>query len=295
MYNIEKIESEGFLMKTIKKIICFLLVVVSVLSINNEKIFAGGVDYTGNVIPMMTSDTSSSGKSDAINCAINDGRFDFSAWKAFDQDTTTPLNGWATEKTNKVWLSYEFTDAKCITKYTLISRVGRTNDENKAVLSECPKNWTFEAWDDKNSNWIVLDTQTNISDWNCGVKKVFTFSNTKEYSKYQINISTNNGSVDGTSIGELEMMETKTPTTPPTIEGNKAILEVVMTNGTIKEYDLTADELDKFLTWYDNRSDGIGKSYFKIPKRSNVKPFLGRNEYLSYDKIYSFEVKDYNE
>jgi hypothetical protein len=87
-----------------------------------------------------------------------------------------------------------------------------------------------------------------------------------------------------------------TPTTPiPTDEGNKAILEVVMTNGTIKEYDLTAEELNKFLTWYDNRSDGTGKTYFKMPKKSNVKPFISRNEYLSYDKIYSFEVKDYNE
>lgn len=79
------------------------------------------------------------------------------------------------------------------------------------------------------------------------------------------------------------------------IEGNKAILEIVMTNGTIKEYDLTATEIEDFLTWYDNRSEGNGKSYYRIPKKSNVKPFISRKEYLSYDKIYSFEVKDYNE
>ncbi len=78
-------------------------------------------------------------------------------------------------------------------------------------------------------------------------------------------------------------------------EGNSAILEIVMTNGTIKEYSLTNDELEAFLTWYDNRSDGVGKSYYRIPKKSNVKPFLTRKEYLSFDKIYSFEVKDYNE
>ncbi|BCN32088.1 LamG domain-containing protein [Anaeromicropila herbilytica] len=94
------------------------------------------------------------------------------------------------------------------------------------------------------------------------------------------------------------------PTTPypysttiptETITGNKAILEVVMTNNTIKEYDLTADELNNFITWYDNRSDGIGKSYYRMIKRSNVKPFNSRYEYLQFDKIYSFEVKDYNE
>ncbi|MFA9465337.1 MAG: hypothetical protein ACERKN_13715 [Velocimicrobium sp.] len=78
-------------------------------------------------------------------------------------------------------------------------------------------------------------------------------------------------------------------------EGNSAILEIAMTNGTIKEYSLTNTELESFLTWYDNRSDGTGKSYYRIPKKSNVKPFLSRKEYLSFDKIYSFEVKNYNE
>ncbi|MFA9466785.1 MAG: hypothetical protein ACERKN_21200 [Velocimicrobium sp.] len=77
--------------------------------------------------------------------------------------------------------------------------------------------------------------------------------------------------------------------------GSSSILEITMTNGTIKEYSLTIDELEAFLTWYDNRSDGTGKSYYRIPKKSNIKPFLSRKEYLSFDKIYSFEVKDYNE
>lgn len=83
-------------------------------------------------------------------------------------------------------------------------------------------------------------------------------------------------------------------TTDSDYEGNSAILEITMTNGTIKEYSLTNTELEAFLTWYDNRSDGIGKSYYLIPKKSNVEPFLSRKEYLSFDKIYSFEVKDYN-
>ncbi|MFA9466784.1 MAG: hypothetical protein ACERKN_21195 [Velocimicrobium sp.] len=86
-----------------------------------------------------------------------------------------------------------------------------------------------------------------------------------------------------------------TPKSDSDYEGDSAILEIVMTNGTIKEYSLTADELEAFLTWYDNRSDGIGKSYYRIPKKSNIKPFLSRKEYLSFNKIYSFEVKDYNE
>ncbi|EMS72170.1 Kelch repeat-containing protein [Ruminiclostridium cellobioparum] len=82
---------------------------------------------------------------------------------------------------------------------------------------------------------------------------------------------------------------------PPVITGNKAILEIVMTNGTIKEYDLTAQEMENFLTWYDNRSEGADKAYISIIKRSNVKPFVSRNEYLQFKEIYSFEVKEYKE
>ncbi|MFA9464540.1 MAG: hypothetical protein ACERKN_09655 [Velocimicrobium sp.] len=77
--------------------------------------------------------------------------------------------------------------------------------------------------------------------------------------------------------------------------GNKAILEITMTNGNIKEYDFAIDELNYFLIWYDNRSEGIGKAYYCIIKKNNIKPFLNRKEYLSFDKISSFEVKDYNE
>lgn len=79
------------------------------------------------------------------------------------------------------------------------------------------------------------------------------------------------------------------------LTASNAILEISMTNGIIKEYALTANELDAFLYWYDSRSNGIGKSYYKLPKKSNVKPFLTRKEYLSFDKIYSFEVNEYNE
>lgn len=80
-----------------------------------------------------------------------------------------------------------------------------------------------------------------------------------------------------------------------TTDYTNAILEITMTNGNIKEYSLTYLELDSFLTWYDSRSNGTDKSYFRIQKKSNIKPFKARYEYLSYDKIYSFEVKEYDE
>ncbi len=84
------------------------------------------------------------------------------------------------------------------------------------------------------------------------------------------------------------------PEKPP-VEGSNAILEIIMTNGQIKEYDLTSAELQSFLTWYDSKSGGAAKAYHVLVKRSNVKPFVNREEYISYDKIYSFEVKEYQD
>lgn len=84
--------------------------------------------------------------------------------------------------------------------------------------------------------------------------------------------------------------------TPTDILGsNNGILELTMTNGGIKSYNLTALELDSFLTWYDKRSVGIGKSYYVFVKKSDIKPFISKKEYISYDKISSFEVCEYNE
>ena len=82
---------------------------------------------------------------------------------------------------------------------------------------------------------------------------------------------------------------------PSVITGNRAILEITFINGKAKEYDLSASEIDAFINWYDGKSGGTGKSYFAIRKNSNVKPFLGRKEYIRFDTIESFEIKDYNE
>lgn len=66
------------------------------------------------------------------------------------------------------------------------------------------KSWTFEGWD--GSEWIVLDTRSNLTDWARTVGKEFVFENTTAYKKYRINVSENCGHYI-LSIGEIEMME----------------------------------------------------------------------------------------
>ncbi|RCX09883.1 hypothetical protein DFR58_13322 [Anaerobacterium chartisolvens] len=85
-----------------------------------------------------------------------------------------------------------------------------------------------------------------------------------------------------------------TPEAPPAI-GNSAILEITVTTGVIKEYDVTAAELQDFLSWYDGSSSGADKAYYIFTKKNNIAPFLSRKEYLAFDKIVSFEVKEYED
>ncbi len=99
-----------------------------------------------------------------------------------------------------------------------------------------------------------------------------------------------------TAAGESEDSNeaSATPEAPPAI-GNSAILEITVTTGVIKEYDVTAAELQDFLSWYDGSSSGADKAYYIFTKKNNIAPFLSRKEYLAFDKIVGFEVKEYED
>lgn len=184
-------------MKKLMKIFSLVLFLGIILSFGSTKSLAAEIKYTDNVIPNMTSDTSPSGVASASG--IFDGRYE--AWKAFDGKFSKETEAWVVLGYSG-WLEYDFIEGKSITKYTLISRPG-----DPVCLQQMPKDWTFVGWNEENSTWDILDTQTGITDWQFDVKKEFTFVNTNVYKKYRINITANNGYGDVT-IGELEMMET---------------------------------------------------------------------------------------
>lgn len=77
------------------------------------------------------------------------------------------------------------------------------------------------------------------------------------------------------------------------VSNGRAILNVTLTNGTIKEYDLSMAEINDFITWYNGRAEGKGNITYCINKNANIKPFNSRKDYLVFDKIYSFEVNEY--
>jgi hypothetical protein len=122
-----------------------------------------------------------------------------------------------------------------------------------------------------------------------------TLSGVNEYPDSGLNNGTTYYYVVSAIVSGTESSNSNEVSATPTAIGNSGILELTMTNGQVKEYELTATELDAFLTWYDGRSGGTGKAYYVFVKKSNIAPFLSRKEYISFDKISSFEVKEYAE
>jgi hypothetical protein len=273
-------------MKRLKILLSLFLIMGVVLIFNNTKSIAAEVQYTENVIPAMTSDTSPNGTASASSVTVlGDGSL-MSAYLAFDH-STSKLSCWQVLDSKTGWLEYEFTDKKCITKYTLQPR------NSSPYEWQMPKDWTFEAWDDETSTWDILDSQSNITGWNVNSKKEFTFTNPKTYYKYRINVSAIEDDPTYTKgghyivIGELEMMETVP-------QGANATIYITMVTGEIKEYHVDSAIKQDYLTWYDDRSNGSGKAYYIFTK-DNTGGFLSRKEYLAFDKISSFEIMEYND
>jgi len=74
----------------------------------------------------------------------------------------------------------------------------------------------------------------------------------------------------------------------------RAILSITMTNGFEKEYDLSMSQVDAFLAWYDEKDAGTGPARYAFTKTWNMGPFKSRTEYVIFDKILTFEVKEYD-
>ncbi|MED1787207.1 discoidin domain-containing protein [Brevibacillus laterosporus] len=256
--------------------------------------------YSENLIPLMTSDTDPEGI--ASSSEIGDGKGVYAAYKVFDH--TNETIGWAGDyNLNYGWIAYEFPTKTVVNKYTLQVRPYKNNEYSH------PKDWTFEGWD--GDNWIILDQQSGILDWNPETKKEFTFNNDIPYKKYRLNVTeTRDPEPNYLSLGEMEMMQkiSSTPNPDPQPEpnpdpnpdpnpeptGNGALILIHMVSGEIKEYDMSSKEVVEFIDWYEGRAKGNGKEAYIVNKKYNIGPFNSRKDFISYSHIESFEVQEYS-
>ncbi|MNB87621.1 Amylopullulanase precursor [compost metagenome] len=117
-------------------------------------------------------------------------------------------------------------------------------------------------------------------------------------------ISFNNKTI-GMTVYEFDVLSTidfdQNPSEPnpepepqPEPSGDRAILTITMITGLEKEYDLSIEEIDAFLDWYDAKENGTGSAKFGFDKHNNNKgPFSKRTDYVIFDKILTFEVSEY--
>ena len=93
--------------------------------------------------------------------------------------------------------------------------------------------------------------------------------------------------VDGTNLSATckVIVTEKEPEPQPT--PGKAILSISLVDGKTKDYDISMEEVEKFINWYETKAS----STYKFDK--NISPYKSVKEYIVHDKITSFEVREY--
>ncbi|MBP2659686.1 MAG: galactose oxidase [Firmicutes bacterium] len=75
--------------------------------------------------------------------------------------------------------------------------------------------------------------------------------------------------------------------------GNKALLVISMVTSERKEYEMTADEINDFIAWYNSKA--ASSPTYVIEKDYNKASFTARKDYIAYEQISNFEVNEYKE
>lgn len=79
------------------------------------------------------------------------------------------------------------------------------------------------------------------------------------------------------------------------IKGKRAILVVTMVSGLEKEFDLSMEEVNDFISWYDQKAAGTGPARYVIDKHeNNIGPFDNRKDHVIFGNILTFEVNEYS-
>lgn len=133
---------------------------------------------TTNLIPEMTSNTAPSGVARASSIYTSN----YEPWQAFNSHSD---DYYWNSITNTGWIEYQFTEKTIVDKYMLKAR--QLTIYNDAM----PRDWTFEGFDGE--KWIILDRQTEQTNWGVYQSRTYLFANITAYSKYRLYVSRNDG------------------------------------------------------------------------------------------------------
>jgi hypothetical protein len=150
-------------------------------------------------------------------------------------------------------------------------RITMTNGEEKEYDMSTDQMRSFVKWYNNGTDKQVYT-----------IKKTFNIGKLSDRTEYLLH----------NKIAFFETMAYNTTSTATTTTTSKtALLKVVLSTGDVKEYEVNADQLSSFNTWYSN--GGSSSPTFVINQDYNLGPFTNRSEYLVFNEISDFEVLNY--
>ena len=140
------------------------------------------------------------------------------SYQLFDKSSSW----WSVGQQNKGNITIELPSIKCVNKYILTAY---------SIPAEAPKDFTLQG-SNNNTDFIIIDSQTNQTDWSDGEKREFVTTNTTNYKFYKFDFTSNNGATYS-AIAELELINeswnTITTYTSQTVDTNSL---AITTDGT---------------------------------------------------------------
>lgn len=166
------------------------------LTVNIAGYICGLENKNNTVTPAMTSNTAPSGVVTASKGT--------NPYYAFNKTTSSYSDCWSVSGfTSGDWLQYQFPSPTVVKAYAISS----TRGNSTLSVTRAPKRFTLSGSND-GSNWEVLDSRNNVTQWAYGQAHTNSFHllNEKAYTYYRLTVYETNG--DSTlEIGELRLTE----------------------------------------------------------------------------------------
>ncbi|MCG7377247.1 hypothetical protein MH215_09595 [Paenibacillus sp. ACRSA] len=220
-----------------------------------------------------------------------------------DEKAKIPYAGSKTGGTGDLTFNFEGTGLRLLTSvnYSYSKKVAISIDGNVEYF--IPHNQSVR---DYNYNVLMYEKK----DLQMGVHevKIWTVEPSKntlryDYRLYSIDVIgelTNKEPIEVPPVTEepppatIEPEKPSNPEPQPEPSGDRAILVVTMTTGLEKEFDLSMQEVNSFIDWYEAKQAGSGRASYAIDKHDKNKgSFKSRKDYILFDRVLTFEVSEY--
>ncbi|MCJ8173021.1 Ig-like domain-containing protein [Clostridium botulinum] len=170
-----------------------------------------------------------------------------------------------------------------------IDEAGSLLDSSESItLDKTSMDLLEGSSDNLNAKVLPEDATNKKVVWSSSDEKIATVDKDGKVTAIKEGKATITAKVEGTDLtATCKVNVTKK------VEENKnnAILSISLVNGATKEYDVNMQEVEKFINWFEERSNGKGSSLYSFDKKIN--PYKTVKEYIVHDKIASFEVREY--